>query len=45
MTAAIGYPTLRLVRVGIGALDVFTLGLKPGETTDLSPRAPWSGIA
>jgi 23S rRNA pseudouridine2457 synthase len=44
MTAAIGFPTLRLVRVGIGALDIFALGLKPGETADLSPRAPWSGV-
>jgi 23S rRNA pseudouridine2457 synthase len=31
--------------VGIGELDVFALGLKPGETIDLSPRAPWDGIA
>jgi 23S rRNA pseudouridine2457 synthase len=45
MTAAIGYPTLRLVRVGIGALDIFALGLRPGETADLSARAPWDGIA
>jgi 23S rRNA pseudouridine2457 synthase len=45
MTAAIGYPTLRLVRVGIGALDVFALGLMPGETTDLPAHAPWNGIA
>jgi 23S rRNA pseudouridine2457 synthase len=44
MTAAIGYPTLRLVRVGIGALDIFALGLQPGETIELSPRAPWDGI-
>jgi 23S rRNA pseudouridine2457 synthase len=45
MTAAVGYPTLRLVRVGIGALDVFALGLAPGESTELPPRAPWNGIA
>jgi 23S rRNA pseudouridine2457 synthase len=44
MTAAIGFPTLRLVRVGIGALDIFTLGLEPGQTTTLPPRAPWDGI-
>ena len=31
MTAAIGYPTLRLVRVGIGRLDLFDLDLAPGE--------------
>ena len=31
MTAAIGHPTLRLVRVGIGAVDLLALGLAPGE--------------
>jgi 23S rRNA pseudouridine2457 synthase len=41
MTAAVGFPTLRLVRVAIGALDIFTLGLAPGEWTDLDPQAPW----
>ncbi|CDY74178.1 Ribosomal large subunit pseudouridine synthase E [Caballeronia glathei] len=45
MTAAVGYPTLRLVRVAIGALDIFALGLAPGETTELPPRAPWNGMA
>jgi 23S rRNA pseudouridine2457 synthase len=45
MTAAVGYPTLRLVRVGIGALDVFALGLAPGASMELQPRAPWDGIA
>jgi 23S rRNA pseudouridine2457 synthase len=45
MTAAVGYPTLRLVRVGIGALDIFTLGLAPGESMELPPRAPWEGLA
>jgi 23S rRNA pseudouridine2457 synthase len=44
MTAAVGFPTLRLVRVGIGALDVFALGLAPGETMTLPPTAPWQGI-
>ncbi|MEQ5839576.1 pseudouridine synthase [Paraburkholderia acidicola] len=44
MTAAVGFPTLRLVRVGIGALDIFSLGLQPGESIDLPPRAPWDGI-
>jgi 23S rRNA pseudouridine2457 synthase len=41
MTAAVGFPTLRLVRVGIGALDIFTLGLQPGECVNLPPDAPW----
>jgi len=45
MTAAVGFPTLRLVRVGIGALDIFTLGIAPGETIVLPPRAPWDGFA
>jgi 23S rRNA pseudouridine2457 synthase len=43
MTAAAGYPTLRLVRVAIGALDIFSLGLAPGECTDIPARAPWQG--
>jgi len=44
MTAAVGYPTLRLVRVSIGALDIFSLGLAPGASMELAPRAPWNGI-
>lgn len=31
MTAAIGYPTLRLVRRAIGGIDLFELGLGPGQ--------------
>jgi len=41
MTAAVGYPTLRLVRVSIGALDIFKLGLAPGHWCDVDPQAPW----
>ncbi|MBV8260724.1 MAG: pseudouridine synthase, partial [Paraburkholderia sp.] len=41
MTAAVGYPTLRLVRVAIGALDIFSLGLAPGESIDVPSNAPW----
>jgi 23S rRNA pseudouridine2457 synthase len=44
MTAAVGYPTLRLVRVGIGALDIFSLGLAPGASMELPPHAPWNGM-
>ncbi|WP_153100915.1 pseudouridine synthase [Paraburkholderia hayleyella] len=44
MTAALGFPTLRLVRVGIGALDIFALGLAPGEHRSLPPHAPWDGL-
>lgn len=36
MTAAIGHPTLRLVRVRIGLLDLMTLQLQPGEWCDIS---------
>ncbi|MBS2008574.1 MAG: pseudouridine synthase [Cyanobacteria bacterium SZAS TMP-1] len=38
MTAQIGHPTLRLLRVAIGRLGLFDLGLKPGEWLDLSPE-------
>jgi len=31
MTAAVGCPTLRLMRVAIGSLSLFDLGLAPGE--------------
>jgi 23S rRNA pseudouridine2457 synthase len=36
MTAAVGCPTLRLVRAEIGSLSLFSLGLKPGEWKKLS---------
>jgi 23S rRNA pseudouridine2457 synthase len=36
MTAACGCPTLRLVRVAIGRLDLFSLALQPGEWIKLS---------
>lgn len=39
MTAAIGHPTLRLVRVGIGALDLFALGLEAGAWRAIDPAA------
>ena len=44
MTAAVGYPTLRLVRVAIGALDIFALGLAPGDTIEVAPRSPWQRV-
>jgi 23S rRNA pseudouridine2457 synthase len=43
MTAAVGFPTLRLVRVGVGALDIFSLALQPSESIELRPDAPWKG--
>jgi len=36
MTAAVGHPTLRLVRVAIGGLGLRELGLAPGEWRRLS---------
>lgn len=36
MTAAVGHPTLRLMRVAIGRLDLLKLGLAPGEWRPLS---------
>jgi len=44
MTAAVGFPTLRLVRVGVGALDIFSLGLEPGQSIELQSNAPWDGL-
>jgi 23S rRNA pseudouridine2457 synthase len=38
MTAAIGHPTLRLVRTRIGALTLLSLGLAPGQWRELDPR-------
>lgn len=43
MTAAVGLPTLRLIRVGIGALDLRSLNLAPGESCEV-PLAE-SGMA
>jgi 23S rRNA pseudouridine2457 synthase len=37
MTAAVGHPTLRLVRVAIGPLRLSDLGLAPGAWRPLSP--------
>ena len=41
MTAAIGHPTLRLIRVGIGRLDLFALGLAPGQSRAIDAGALW----
>lgn len=41
MTAAIGHPTLRLVRVGVGAVDLFGLRIEPGACVDIAGNAPW----
>jgi 23S rRNA pseudouridine2457 synthase len=37
MTAAVGHPTLRLVRAALGPLELAHLGLAPGEWRDLRP--------
>jgi 23S rRNA pseudouridine2457 synthase len=44
MTAAVGYPTLRLVRFAVGKLDIFALGIAPGESVDVPLRSPWDGF-
>jgi 23S rRNA pseudouridine2457 synthase len=36
MTAAVGFPTLRLVRVAIAQLQIY--GLQPGQWRDLTPQ-------
>ncbi|MAI23874.1 MAG: pseudouridine synthase [Crocinitomicaceae bacterium] len=36
MTASIGFPALRIVRIGIGSLTLDALGLHPGECTALT---------
>lgn len=41
MTAKVGFPTLRLVRAGIGKVNLRTLGLAPGESREIDPAAPW----
>src|SRR4029453_2671485 len=38
MTAAVRPPTLRLVRVAIGALRLLELGIEPGECRSLRPE-------
>jgi 23S rRNA pseudouridine2457 synthase len=37
MTAAVGHPTLRLVRAGLGPLRLLDLGLAPGQWRALAP--------
>ena len=37
MTAAVGFPTLRLIRTKIGSIDVVKLGLKPGDQIEIEP--------
>ena len=37
MTAAVGFPTLRLIRTKIGAIDLVQMGLQPGETKEIEP--------
>ena len=40
MTARVGLPTLRLVRLGIGSVELD--GLAPGQSRTIDPQAPWS---
>ncbi len=41
MTAAVGHPTLRLLRVAIGPADLRTLGLAPGQWCELATQPPY----
>ncbi len=43
MTAAVGLPTLRLIRIRIGAVGLD--GLAPEQWRALAPDAPWGGRA
>jgi 23S rRNA pseudouridine2457 synthase len=43
MTARVGLPTLRLVRVGVGALDLD--GLAPGQWRAIDAREPWRDVS
>jgi 23S rRNA pseudouridine2457 synthase len=45
MTAAVGHPTLRLVRVSIGGLKLTGLALQPGEWIRLSEQQILSAFA
>lgn len=38
MSAAVGHPTLRLIRVAIGKLELKNLGLRPGEWMYIIPQ-------
>ena len=40
MTARVGFPTLRLVRIGVGSVELG--GLAPGEWREIDARAPWA---
>ena len=39
LTASAGFPTVRLVRVGIGALELPSLKLQPGEWCEIEPES------
>ena len=41
MTAKVGYPTLRLVRIAVGACRLPILGIDPGAWCEIDPRSLW----
>jgi 23S rRNA pseudouridine2457 synthase len=45
MTAKIGFPTLRLIRVAIGTLELMKLALAPGKSLEISQLDMGLGIA
>ncbi len=44
MTAAVGFPTLRLVRMAIGPYDLQALGLAPGGWCAVPPPRQWLSV-
>jgi 23S rRNA pseudouridine2457 synthase len=44
MTARVGFPTLRLVRVSIGRIDVREPALPPGAWHEIDSEAPWREV-
>lgn len=45
MTAAVGLPTLRLIRIGIGPIQISTYPLSPGEWTEINPNTLFKEIS
>ncbi|PIE35389.1 MAG: pseudouridine synthase [Gammaproteobacteria bacterium] len=45
MTASVNLPTLRLIRSRIGDVDLFSLGLAPGEWCEIDPERHFPGVA
>ena len=44
MTAHAGFPTLRLIRKGFGALDLDAMGIEPGKIQELSQEEAYQAL-